>query len=347
MPKLTNSLLIVLSILLTMFCYSCREADKHKDIDVEIEGKSLNPLRFDQDFFNTDWNNVQQVSVLKSKYGMFFCLYLERILNAGPCDSLSTMQMLQGFVGHSDFRDLKTEIERNYPQDRLDSLQEKILESALRMQTLVPNMQLPQLIWMNSGFNIGSYSTDEYLAVGLDFYLGNENRITKSVPFPQYQKDDMTRAQLVPNAIKNLAYFYLLKSDTIQHENDMLSEMIFHGKAHYLTWLAFEEIQDSTLMAWTTKEYTWTQGHQLNVWKEIARQEVLFSKNRVEVQKWFEYGPFTNAENVPQESAPQLGVFMGFQMVRSYMEKHPEVTLDRLMKEDNAQKILQAYKPNL
>ena len=35
------------------------------------------------------------------------------------------------------------------------------------------------MIWMNSGFNIGAYSTDEYLAIGLDFYLGNENRITK------------------------------------------------------------------------------------------------------------------------------------------------------------------------
>ena len=347
MPKLTNSYLSMLSILLTMLCYSCREADKHKDIDVETEGKTMNPLRFDEDCFITDWGNQEQLSNLKLKYGKFFCLYLERILNAGPCDSLSTAQMVQGFVGHSDFQDLKTEIQKNYPQERLDSLHEKILESALRMQTLVPNMKLPQLIWMNSGFNIGAYSTDEYLAVGLDFYLGNENRITKSVPFPQYQKDDMTRAQLVPNAIKNLAYYYLLKSDTIQHENDMLSEMIFHGKAHYLTWLAFEEIQDSTLMAWTTKEYTWTQGHQLNVWKEIARQEVLFSKNRVEVQKWFEYGPFTNAENVPQESAPQLGVFMGFQMVKSYMEKHPEIPVDRLMKEDNAQKILQAYKPNL
>ena len=347
MPKLTNSPLLVLSILLTMLCYSCGESDKHKDIDVDVEGKSMNPLRFDQDFFKIDWNNLQQVSELKSKYGNFFCLYVERILNAGPCDSLSTLKMIQGFVSHPDFQDLKTEIERNYPQERLDSIHEKILESSLRLQTLIPNMKLPQLIWMNSGFNIGAYSTDEYLAVGLDFYLGKENRITKSVPFPQYQKDDMTRAQVVPNAIKNLAYYYLLKSDTVQHENDMLSEMIFHGKAHYLTWLAFEEIHDSTLMAWTSKEYTWTQGHQLNVWKEIARQEVLFSKNRVEVQRWFEYAPFTNAENVPQESAPQLGVFMGFQMVKSYMEKHPEITVDRLMKEDNAQKILQAYKPNL
>jgi uncharacterized protein YjaZ len=89
------------------------------------------------------------------------------------------------------------------------------------------------------------------------------------------------------------------------------------------------------------------QAHQLNVWKEIARQEVLFSKNRTEVQKWFEYGPFTNAENVPQESAPQLGVFMGLQMVKSYMENHPEISVIQLLKEDNAQKILQAYKPNL
>lgn len=347
MPKLTNSSLFVLSILLTMLCYSCGEADKRKNIDTDTEGKSLNPLRFDQDLFNTDWNNQQGISDLKVRFGGFFCLYVERILNAGPCDSVSTLQMIPDFVSHPDFQDLKSEIEKNYPQQRLDSLHEKILLSSLRLQTLIPSMKLPQLIWMNSGFNIGAYSTDEYLAVGLDFYLGSENVITKSVPFSQYQKDDMRLGQLVPNAIKNLAYYHLLKLDTLQHETDMLSEMIFHGKAHYLTWLAFEEIQDSTLMAWTSEQYTWTQGHQLNVWKEIARQEVLFSKNRVGVQKWFEYGPFTNVENVPQESAPQLGVYMGFQMVKSYMEKHPELSIQQLLKEENSQKILQAYKPNL
>jgi hypothetical protein len=144
-----------------MFCYSCGESDKHKDIEVEMEGKSLNPLRFDQDFFNSDWNNLEVVSGLKTKYGNFICLYIERILNAGPCDSLSTLKMIQGFVSHSDFQDLKAEIEKNYPQERLDSLHEKILESSLRLQTLIPNMKLPQLIWMNSGFNIGAYSTEQ------------------------------------------------------------------------------------------------------------------------------------------------------------------------------------------
>ena len=347
MPKLTNSLLVVLSILLTIFCYSCREADKHKNIDIETEGKSMSPLRFDMECFSTNWQNAEQISVLKQKYGNFFCLYLEDVIKAGPCDSAATFNLVQGFVLNKDFQDLKAEIEKNYPQQRLDSLHEKILESTLRFQTLIPNMKLPQLIWMNSGFNSGAYSSDDYLAVGLDFYLGKNNRLTKSVPFPQYQKDDMTSEQLVPNAIKNMAYYHLLKSDTLKSEKDMLSEMIFHGKAHYITWLAFKNIHDSTLMAWTSKQYTWAQSHQLNIWKEIAQQDVLFSKNRAEVQKWFEYGPFTNASNVPQESSPQLGVYMGLQMVKSYMEKHPEIPISQLLKEDNAQKILQAYKPNL
>ncbi|MEN9942599.1 MAG: hypothetical protein RLZZ91_600, partial [Bacteroidota bacterium] len=134
MPNLTNSYLRLLSILLTMLCYSCGESDNHKDIDIEMEGKTLNPLRFDQDFFSCDWNNTEAISNLKSKYGNFFCLYVERILNAGPCDSVSTMNMIQGFVSHPDFRDLKSEIEGNYPQERLDSLHEKILESSLRLQ---------------------------------------------------------------------------------------------------------------------------------------------------------------------------------------------------------------------
>ena len=40
------------------------------------------------------------------------------------------------------------------------------------------------------------------------------------------------------------------------------------------------------------------------------------------------------------ESAPKLGVWTGWQIVRLYMEKHPDVTLKDLMLDNDYQKIL-------
>jgi hypothetical protein len=48
---------------------------------------------------------------------------------------------------------------------------------------------------------------------------------------------------------------------------------------------------------------------------------------------------------VPQESAPQLGVWLGWNIVRQYMERHPEVTLNGLLSEGDHQKILSAFVP--
>jgi len=62
-------------------------------------------------------------------------------------------------------------------------------------------------------------------------------------------------------------------------------------------------------------------------------------------KKWFEFAPFTNAENIPQDSPPQLGIYMGWQIVKAYMEDHPELSPADLLKEADAQKILKAYKP--
>jgi len=36
---------------------------------------------------------------------------------------------------------------------------------------------------------------------------------------------------------------------------------------------------------------------------------------------------------------------MGWQIVKMYMEKNPEVTIEELLKETNEGKILKAYKP--
>ena len=56
-------------------------------------------------------------------------------------------------------------------------------------------------------------------------------------------------------------------------------------------------------------------------------------------------GPFTS--EISQQSPGRLGMWVGWRIVESYMNHHPEVTLADLLAENDAQHILEHsyYKP--
>ena len=60
-------------------------------------------------------------------------------------------------------------------------------------------------------------------------------------------------------------------------------------------------------------------------------------------------GPFTPGLGDKSESAPKLGIWIGWQMVKKYMVENPDVTLQKLMADTDAQKILtkSKYKPKI
>ncbi|MFM7771058.1 MAG: hypothetical protein ACKO8Q_10945, partial [Bacteroidota bacterium] len=264
-------------------CYSCTEKDKHADIEITSEGRKLTFLRLDSAVFKGDYSNtIDFQNKIKAQFGSMYCKYVENILGLGYCDSLATISNLRTFSSNQDFIQLNNEIDRFYNSQRIDSLQEELLFLVLRMEKLISNYRAPKFILMNSGFNVSAVSDKEYVAVGLEFFLGSENQFTKSVALPQYQKDDMHIRQLVPTVAKSMAYFRLNELDTNSQDIDFLSTMIYHGKAYYLAKLAIGEIEDGTLMAWSADQVEWMDNYALNCWKEVANQEVMFSKNKIE-----------------------------------------------------------------
>jgi uncharacterized protein YjaZ len=56
-------------------------------------------------------------------------------------------------------------------------------------------------------------------------------------------------------------------------------------------------------------------------------------------------GPFT--AEISQEAPGRIGIWVGWRIVDSYMRHHPEVSIQQLMAESDAQKILEYsyYKP--
>lgn len=340
---------IVFIALLALVFSSC-EDNPVKKVDISNDQVQLTSSRFDRELFAADFSNPAAArQQLYQKYGSWFCDYIEVILAAAPCSPDSNFLALQSFVDFPDMRALQREIEKCHPQSAIDTYDSEFQKALSYHHHYFPQAPTPKVVYMNSGFNFSAYSTDSIISVGLDFFLGPEDSIMKLLPtelFPVYMRKDMDPKYLVVNTIKDFCWSKANKFLSNDPQQELLKIIVHQGKVMYMCDALLPFAADSLKMNWSPEETQWAADHEWNVWKELANDKVLFGKKPNENKKWIDFGPFTNAANIPNDSPPQLGIWIGWQMVRAYMKDHPEVTLDQLLAEQDATKILKSYKPS-
>jgi hypothetical protein len=339
-------------LLLLSGCGGCNLQNKdprHEQIENQLVVTPLQSYRLDEMVFNNaDKKDFKkQIEQLPE---VVFTAYLEQIMGMGKASDSSTWQTLQRFAQFKDMRDLQQASIETHGPEKIKDYEKQLAESFARLKVLLPKEENPNLIWMNAGLAAASFAINNNLFIGLDYYIYPHPLVKEFPPerFPNYKRFNMDARYLCSNALFNWLSFRYDHYDSIPPEkNDFLSSMIYSGKIMYALGIVQPETADSTHLMWSKKEWDWANENELNIWKEIARQDVLFGTQKEEIAKWFNEAPFTNAGNLPAGASPQLGLWMGWKIVSAYMIKNPNVTLEQLWKERNNQKILSAYKPEL
>lgn len=108
-----------------------------------------------------------------------------------------------------------------------------------------------------------------------------------------------------------------------------------------------EQMADTLKIGYTQKQLDWCKVFEADIWAYLIQNNLLYETNFNKIQVFLSEGPFTPGLGENNSSAPKLGVWVGWQIVRKYMEEHPELSLQQLMAETDAQKILtqSKYKP--
>jgi hypothetical protein len=338
---------LVLVIFLTA-CSNDQQAPVPK-VDLSEVSIPFEARRFDLDLKQADFSDPAKLrATLNAHYGNFLCHFMEDILRIAPCYPDSNVIALSKFVEHPDMRSLQTEIERKFGPETIKQANLQFEEALKRWHHFFPDSIVPSVVYMNSGFNYSAFSTDSILAVGLDFYLGRTDSIVRLLSpdvFPEYIKKDMKEAYLVVNPIRDFAWHQINKLP-VNHTNiELIKLLIQQGKVLYLTDLMLPETADSLKMNWTPEEWQWAEENEFKIWKEIANDKVMFRRDYNKNKKWIDFAPFTNAENLPQNAPPQLGIWIGWRMVRSYMIAHPETPIRKLLDDTDPLEIVKTYKP--
>jgi hypothetical protein len=348
-----NKIFFLLFCLITGIygCQCNQPKDPHQEIKITQPNLKLESIRLDSLIFHTPFENIEQFkSSLEKQSQQSICTFVEDIVRMGPCQDSTTFHQLHAFSIFKDMVDLQKAIETSYDTEGILKLNEALSKAFQKWISILPQEIAPELIWMNGSLASASYAKENRLFIGLDSYL-YPHAIVKEFPsdrFPLYKRKNMQSQYIVPNALFNWISYRYDHYDTIPPtKNDFLTSLIYSGKIMYATDLLLAETPDSVKMMWTPQEMEWAIDHEFQIWKEIAQQNVMFGTKKEDIHKWFNEAPHTLVGNIPTDSPAQLGIWMGWRIVKSYMIKNEKVTLEELFKEQNNQKILSAYKPTL
>jgi len=333
-------------IALVLMLASCRQNENIPDVsDIPVE---VNIRRFEQDLFSLDTNNLAAgLEQIEAKYPAFSQIYFGEIL--GSTDERIAPQgheaYMKGFLSHppvqklydttqlvfGDMRDLKSDFEQAFQF----------------FKYYFPEQPTPDVTTFISEYSIGSfiYGDSNSLAIGLDFFLGEAYPYQEYNPgnsnFSAYLTRTFNKAHLVSKTLQPLVEEIVGPPAG----NRLLDMMVNNGKKLYVLDHLLPYAPDSVLLEITPEQVAWLEGNELEMYAYFLKENLFYSSSYSDIRKYVEYSP--NSPGMPPEAPGRTANWLGWQMVKAYMKRYPETTLQQLIALKDAQKLLDEskYKP--
>ncbi len=326
---------------LIIMLFSCdgetRVDVSHIDVDIKIErfDRALDSLRPDNGLAkNREWLD---------RYGYFYADYMQYMLEAGnPLDSVRLAAVLTQVIETDDFKALKASVHETYPNLKA---QEVGLTDAFRhLKYYFPDIAIPRFIAFFSGFAVQSPVGEDYLGIGLDMFLGADSKFYPALreSIPSYLSGRFTPENIVPRTVES----YVREELYPQNDLDvtLLQHMVYQGKVLYVMDRVMPDVADTLKIGYTAQQWEWAERYERDIWAWFLQENLLYEADYNRVQKYLSEAPFTPELGEHNESAPKLGVFIGWRLVQAYMKRYPETTLPELLGISEAQVILDGSK---
>jgi len=332
------SFCFTLTYLLFPGCKSDKNEPDVSGISVKIEAK-----RFERDLFAIDTNNTSiGIDKLKKEYGNFFDLFAFQVTRLGSSDPDLMSSHFRDFLSDTNFRNIYNDCEMSFGDFNEKNLQ--LTKAFKNYSYYFPERIIPQIITLISGFAFPVICDSTNLGISLDMYLGKNYYYysTLEPTLPNYLRNRMQSEYMVADAMKGWA-----QSDYAIDESNakMVDFMISQGRILFFLDKILPQTEDTIKSGYTATQLEWCVANEARIWSFFIDNQLLFSIDPNLMNKYVNDGPTTNG--FPKESPGNIGQFIGWQIVKSYMKAHSAISLKELMEQKDLMKIFNEsnYKP--
>jgi hypothetical protein len=304
-------------------------------VDVsEITGEA-EIVRFEQELFAlNDKDTLEAIIELSNKYPEYFNLFTYKVIQIGGPGDEYFADALKMFLTDTMILNVKKEIEKEFSD--FENIEEQLVSVFKHYQYHFPNRKIPTIYTHISGFNQSVVTAENIVGIGLDKYLGRDfgyYRLLSTTP--KYKVMNMYKDKIA----SDVAYAWgVTEFENFGAATTVLDNMIQKGKLMYFVDAMLPETHDSVKIGYTAQQLDWCERNEAQMWSQLIEHQMLYSNNRMDIVRYTNDGPRTSG--FPLESPGRTGVWIGWQIVREYMDKFPETSLSELMKNNDYQQIL-------
>lgn len=317
----------------------CHKKQSYFPSDREMELVTVEVVRFDSALLAVDTTQIGvEVRKLYADYPEWMPVYVEDILGIPTADTAYLEQVLPQYLADTTYGFCQTNRVEQTQFSNISDLRNSLNSAFGRVHYLYPDWEIPTIYLFVSGFNASIYFVENDIAVGADMYLGSDYEYYNRVVY-DYQKLTM-RKECIPVDVVSAYLFRNIPYTSTKSR--LLDQMLYRGKVMYLLSLLFPTLPEYEVMGYTKEQWRWCEQNEEAIWHLVMDKRDLFKTENLVLTSYLNDGPFTS--EVSQEAPGRLGTWLGWRISESYMRHNPDVTLQELMAEGDAQKIMEESK---
>ncbi|MFY7965196.1 MAG: hypothetical protein ACOVO1_09890 [Chitinophagaceae bacterium] len=316
-------------IAIAAFLFSCK--NKKNIPDVSAIKVDLKIERFESDFFKMDTENIaKSLDLLNQKYPSFLKDYLYQVLGLMPQPD-SVISQTRLFLEDSLYRTIYQDATKKFSS--LDNVKAELTLGLQLTKHYFPQYNLPKklITFVGPLDGVGTALTSDHsLAIGLQGYLGKDYEAYQNgyiaQTYPAYKSRRFEPQYIATNCVKNIIEeIFPDKSNG----RPLAERMVEQGRRLYVLDMLLPKTADSVKTGYTQSQLTQCFDNEKTIWAFFVQGNLLFEREPSIASPYVTDGPKTQELS---ETAPgNIGTFIGWQIVKKWMDAHPKTSLETLM----------------
>lgn len=318
-------------LLLAIININC--SNNEFSIDVSEVNLELDIYRFDETLFMTEPQDFfYEIPKIQENYGDFFDIYNMQIIGIGRPEQKDYYNKLTEFLDYCEQVQLYDSVMNLFPENS-SFLIDELTNAFKHYKYYFGDAPIPKIITCISGFNLSVFTGADFIGISLDKYLGSNYELYNKM-FEQYLSRRMNKNMVASDVMRAWSIAEFPYNDSV---NTVLTNSIYQGRIQYFLDAMLPNTNDTLKWGYSEANWGWVNSYEQNIWDYLVDQKLLFSHETMTIKTYTDEAPFTTPFG--NDSAPKAGNFIGYKIVKAYMENNENITLKQLMNERDYMKI--------
>ena len=322
---------IYVIVIISFALISCKREKRRADLtgiecDIKIE-------RFDSLFWGLDTTRLaEEFAKLQAEHPNITPIYTENVVQFGHPDSAITHDTYKLFRSNKEVGKLYEDALKIYAD--VSDIEKDLTEAFRRAKYFLPQFPTPRVYCHVSGLNQSLIVDEEFISLSIDNYLGADYQLYKEIGIYKYQRPNMRREKVTPDYITA----WLSSEFSNSLADNLLSDMIRYGKILYTVSVLLPKTPERVIMGYSEEQWEWVKKNEANMWNALIASKDLYTTSMMIKNQYIGDGPFTKP--FTQESPGRAGTYIGWRIVENYMKYNPQISIQQLLQQPDAQMIL-------